>query len=146
MTVGRIVGKPEVEPRHSPQAQQSAIYSSSSLLATNLPLFPGRLQLPVALRVDLLLPPRQHVLRCDVTRRAVQADIVVMAHVSAYQTPCVIQRQRRSRPDAFRFERFVPALDLSVRLRVRRRGPDMRHSRDSNELFEIFGDELRAVV
>jgi hypothetical protein len=26
------------------------------LLATNLPLFPGRIQLPIALRVDLLLP------------------------------------------------------------------------------------------
>jgi hypothetical protein len=30
---------------------------SSSLLTTNLPLFPRLLQLPVALRVDLLLPP-----------------------------------------------------------------------------------------
>ena len=38
------------------------------MLATNLPLPPRRLQLPVALRVDLLLPPSQHVLRCDVAR------------------------------------------------------------------------------
>jgi hypothetical protein len=51
-----IVGKPEVEPSH-PHAQQSAIYASSGSLATNLPLFPGRLQLLLPFRVDLLLPP-----------------------------------------------------------------------------------------
>ena len=52
--------------------------ASSGLLATNLPLRPRRIRLPVALRVDLLLPPRQHVLRGDVTRGAVQADVVVV--------------------------------------------------------------------
>src|SRR2546425_2056561 len=71
-----MVGKPEVEPPH-PHAQQGAIYASSGLLAMNLPLFPGRLQLPVAPRMDVLLPPRQHVLRRDVARGAVQADVVV---------------------------------------------------------------------
>ena len=35
------------------------IDASSGLLATNLPLLPGSLQLPVSLRVDLLLPSRQ---------------------------------------------------------------------------------------
>jgi len=34
---------------------------------------------------------------------AVQADVVVVVHVSAYQTPCVIERQRRSWPDALPF-------------------------------------------
>jgi len=33
---------------------------ASGLLATNLPLFLGRFQLPVAPRVDILLVPRQH--------------------------------------------------------------------------------------
>jgi hypothetical protein len=42
-------------------AQQSVIHASSGLLATSLPLFPSRIQLPVALRADVLLPPRQHV-------------------------------------------------------------------------------------
>jgi hypothetical protein len=37
-----------IEPPHS-HARQSAIYASSGLLATNLPLLPGRLQLPVGL-------------------------------------------------------------------------------------------------
>jgi hypothetical protein len=49
------------------------------LAATNLPLLLRRLQLPVVLRVDLLLPPRQHVLRRDVARGAVQADVIVVA-------------------------------------------------------------------
>ena len=42
---------------------------SRSLLATNLSLLPCLLQLPVALRVDLVLPPSQHVLRRDPRRR-----------------------------------------------------------------------------
>jgi hypothetical protein len=43
-----------------------AFLSSRSLLPTKLPPFPRLLQLPVALGVDLLLPPRQHVLRSEV--------------------------------------------------------------------------------
>jgi hypothetical protein len=44
------------EPRHP--RLKSAVYSSRRSLAANLPLFPGRIQLPVALRVDFLLAPR----------------------------------------------------------------------------------------
>jgi hypothetical protein len=42
--------------------------------------------------VDLLLPPGEHVLRRDVTNRAVQADIVVVVDVLAYQTLGIIER------------------------------------------------------
>ena len=108
---GRMVGHTEAEPLHW-HAQKSAICVSSGLLATNLPLFTHHLQLLVALRVDLFLAPRQHILRRDVANRAVQADVVVVVHISVYQTPCIIERKRRSRPDALPFERFVPALDL----------------------------------
>jgi len=41
-----------------------------------------------------------------------------MLDVALHQTPCIVQRQRRSRPDALSLERFVPAFDLSVRLRI----------------------------
>src|SRR5262249_47909200 len=133
-------------PSTKPSSKSHANFTSSGLLATNLPLLPPLLQLPVALRVDLLLAPSQHVLRCDVARRAVQPNIVVVVHVSAYQTPRIIERQRCSWPDALPFERFVPALDLSVRLRIKRRGSDVRHARDPDELFEVLGDELRPVV
>jgi IS6 family transposase len=56
-----LVAKPEVW-NSATQAEQIAIYASTGWLATNPPLFPGRLQLPVAFRVDVLLAPRQHVL------------------------------------------------------------------------------------
>jgi hypothetical protein len=64
----------------------------AAFLPTNLPLPPRLLQLPVAPRVDLPLPPSPHILGCDVARRAVQANIVVVVHVSAYQTPGIIER------------------------------------------------------
>src|SRR5262249_27857021 len=134
----RSSAKPEVSPKR-------AIFSSG-LLATNLPLLPRLLQLSVALRMDLLLPPSEHVLRRDVACGAVQPDIVVTLDVTLHQSPRIIERQWRSRPDAPPFERFVPALDLSVRLRVKRRGPDVRHPRDPDEFLEVLGDELRPIV
>jgi len=87
--------------------------TSCSLLAAILPYFSGRLQLRVALRVDLLLPPRQHVLGRDVAGGAVQVDVVVVVNVTLHQTPRSIERQRRARPDGLPVERFVPPFDLS---------------------------------
>src|SRR5713101_3405351 len=86
---------------------------SRSLLPTNLPLLSRRLQLPIPIGVNLLLSARQHVLWCDVAGGTVQANVVVMLDVALHQTPCIVQRQRRSRPDALSLERFVPAFDLS---------------------------------
>ena len=40
----------------------------------------------------------------------------------------------------------MPAFDLSVRLRIVGRGPDVCHARDPNELLEVLGDELWPVV
>src|SRR6516165_4734890 len=84
--------------------------------ATNLPLLPHHLQSPVALKVDLLLKPREHVLRRDVACGAVQSDIVVMVHVIMHRTSRVIERQRRSWPDVLPLEGFVPALDLWLQM------------------------------
>ena len=119
-----LVAKPEVGTPH-PNAEQSAIYASSGLLATNPPLFPGRLQLPIPLGMDLPLTPGEHVLRSDVADGTVQPDVIVMLDVALYQTPRIVQRQRRSRPDALSFERFVPTLDFSVRLGIVGRSSDM---------------------
>jgi hypothetical protein len=83
-----------------------------------LALLCGGFQLAVAFRVDLLLTTRQHVLRRDLAGGTVQADVVVMLHVALDQTPCIFQRQRRSRPNAFAFQRLVPALDLTVGLSI----------------------------
>ena len=45
--------------------------------------FRAGFQLAVAFCVDLLLTPRQHVLRRDVAGGTVQADVVVMLHVAS---------------------------------------------------------------
>src|SRR5207244_7347305 len=82
--------------------------SSRGLLPTNLTLFSRLLQLPISLSMDLLLAAGEHVLRCDVANGTVQADIVVMSNVALHQPPRILQRQRRSRPDALSLERFVP--------------------------------------
>ena len=99
-------------------------------------LLPGSFQLAVAFRVDLLLTPRQHVLRRDVAGGTVQADVIVMLHVALDQTPRIFQRQRCSRPSALAFQRFVPALNLAARLWIVRGSSDVRHARDANELLE----------
>src|SRR4051794_18776587 len=116
------------------------------MLATALPLLSSRFQLAVAFGVDLLLPPRQYILRCDVAGGAVQTNVIVAVHVAFDQMAPLFQRQRRSGPNALALQRFVPALNFSVRLRIERRSSDVRHARDPNELFEVLGDELRPVV
>jgi len=55
--------------------------------------------------VDLRLPARLYVLRRDVADRAVQPDVIVVVNVTLHQTSRIIERQRRSRPDALPFER-----------------------------------------
>src|SRR6266699_827722 len=54
--------------------------------------------------------------------------------------------QRRARPDALAFQRFVPVFDFPVRLWVIRLGSHVRHARDADEFLEVLGDELRPVV
>jgi hypothetical protein len=73
----RMVGKPEV----------IRLHPSRGLPATNLPVFPRRLQLSVPLGVNLLLMPGKHVLRRDVSDGAVQTHVIAMLHVSSHQTP-----------------------------------------------------------
>ena len=77
--------------------------SLRGLLPTNLTLFSRQLQLPISLSIDFLLTAAEHVLRRDVANGTVQADIVVMLRVALHQPPRIIQRQRRSRPDALPF-------------------------------------------
>ena len=80
--------------------QGPGVSAPCSLLAVVFAHLPGRLQLPVTLLVDLPLPPRQHVLGRDVAGGAVQTDVVVVVNVNLHQSARIIERQRRSRPDA----------------------------------------------
>ena len=111
-----VLSKPEVVPftRYSDCSEIGPLRPSRNLLPTNLPLFSRGLQLPIPLGMDLRLTPGEHVLRRDVALGAVQADVVVVMHVAPHQAPCIIERQRRPRPDAPAFQRLVPAFDLTV--------------------------------
>src|ERR1044072_1238114 len=113
--------------------------SSHGLLPANLTLFSCLLQLSISLSMDLVLTAREHVVRRDVANGTVQADIVVMFHVALHQPARILQRQRRSWPDALSFERFVPTFNFSVRLGIVRRSSDVGHARDPNEFLEVFG-------
>ncbi len=86
------------------------------------------------------------VLGRDVADGAVQADGVVMVDVIGHDAAGVVQRQRHLDADAVALEGLVPAFDLAVALRIVRRGSDMGHAADADELLEVLGDELRAVV
>src|SRR5262249_90363 len=80
----RSSAKPEVSPKR-------AIFSSD-LLATNLPLLPRLLQLSVALRMDLLLPAGEDVVRGEVACGGVQPDIVVTLDVAGQWTRSLSSR------------------------------------------------------
>jgi hypothetical protein len=89
--VGRPTGSKPFHPSRGP-------------LVAILPLFPRRLQLPILPSLNLLLMPGEHVLRRDVADGTVQADVVVMLHVTLNQTARIFQRQRCARADALPFE------------------------------------------
>jgi len=73
---------------------------SRGLLAAILPLFPRRLQLPVAFGVNFALASAQHILRRNVADGTVQADVVVMLDVALHEAPRIVQRKRCSGSDA----------------------------------------------
>ena len=85
-----------------------------------LALLAGLLQFAVTLPVYLRLSPREHIVWRDVPDRAVQPDMVIAIYILLNQALRVFQRQRRSRPNAFAFQRLVPAFQLAIRLRVAR--------------------------
>src|ERR1017187_427497 len=125
-----------------------SLYLSRSrfLLPAFLPPLARLIQLAISRRMDLRLPPRHHVRRRDEADGAVQSHGIVVVHILLNQAPRVLLRQRRSGPNALRLERFVPAFNFSVRLRIVRRRPDVRHARDTDEFFEVPRNELGAVV
>jgi hypothetical protein len=81
-----IIGKPETI-----RFTGWPLRSSRGVLAATLVLLSGSFQLAVPFRVDLLLTPRQCVLRRDVADGTVQADVVVMLDTAEYprfSAPC----------------------------------------------------------
>src|SRR4051794_13033764 len=106
----------------------------------------GRGQLPLPLRPDRLLTTGQLVRGRDVADRAVEANRVVMSHELGNQAPSILQAQGGLDADALSFQGLEPPLHLPVALGIIWRCSDMSHSADADELLEVSGDELRAVV
>jgi len=88
----------------------------------------------------------QFVLGRDVTDGRMQTNRVVVFDKLAHDPSGIFRSQRRSGTNAFFLEEAMPAFDFTVALRVVRRSPRMRHAADADELLEIPGDELGAVV
>ena len=110
------------------------------------PPFAGLFQFTITGIQNLFFASRELVLGRDVAEGRVQAHGVVVFNEFADNAACIFQGQRRARADAFFLEDAMPAFDLAVALRIVRRGPRMRHAADANELLEIPGNELRAIV
>ena len=106
----------------------------------------GGLEFAIACLPDLGVPADQAIVRGHVPDRAVQPPGVVLLHEGADHPPRVLQVQRCLRAHRLGFQRAVPALDLPVRLRIVRRRADVVHATQADEVLEVPGDELRAVV
>ena len=103
-------------------------------------------QLVISSLEDFFFASVHFVVRGDVTNGVVQSDLVVMLHELCHQPACVFQRERRSWPDAIGFDCAMEAFQLSVALGIIRTRSHMGHTADADELFEVFGDELWAVI
>ena len=115
-------------------------------MAFLLPPFPGGFEFTVAGGEDLLVPPFEFVLGRDIADGRMQTNRVVVLDELADESPGVFQGQRRTRTDAFFLEDAMPALDLAVALGIVRRGADVGHAAQTDELLEVPGDELGTVV
>ena len=75
-----------------------------------------------------------------------QSLLVVFVNVLVDNAVGVLLRQRAAGPNAFALDRFVPALQLSVGLRVVRRRGYVSHAVKADQLPEVAGEELFAIV
>ena len=118
------------------------VLSLSSVFAS----FAGLGEFAVALVKDLLVAAIEFVLGRDVADGTMQSNVVVMDDVIGHDPPGVIQRERHADADALALDGFVPAFDLAVGLGIVGGGFDVSHAGDADELFEVLGDELGAIV
>ena len=108
--------------------------------------FAGLGQLAIAGLENRLSPAIEHVLGSDVADGAVQANGVVAFDIIGDHAAGIFQRQRRLAADAIALEGTMEAFDLAIALGIVRRGLDVGHAADADELLEVLGDELGAVV
>jgi len=118
----------------------------SSCFALGLSPFAGLGQLAVARGEDFRLPAGQLVGRRQVADRAVQADLVVVFHVTAYDPQRLVQGQRRIGANTLGLDGAVVALQLPIALRIVGTRAGMRQTAEADELLEVLAHELGTVV
>ena len=138
-------------PFHRPMALLSSLRLLSSRYCSRcsafcFACFSGRGEFGVTIGQDRFGSAVEFVLRRYVADRAVQTPDIVMVHEIGHDVYGVLKRQRSPHPDAGALDRSVIAFQFSIALRVVRRGLDMRHPADTDELLKIFRYKLRAIV
>jgi len=76
----------------------------------------------------------------------VQALRVVLRDKRGVVTARVLDRRRGLRANGGDFKGLVKSFDSPVRLRIGRRGAQMRHAGHANEVAKVPRDELRPIV
>jgi len=60
--------------------------------------------------------------------------------------PGIFDAEQTLTADAFVLDAFVKGFNFAVGLRITHRSPDVLHGIGFDELFKVFGEELRTVV
>lgn len=116
------------------------------LLAQRLAVFAGGVQFAIALGEDGSVASFEFVLGGDIADGAVQADGVVVVHVIGHNASRIFQGQGYVDADTTTFQGAVPAFQFTVALGMVGRSADVSHAAQADELFEVLGNELGAVV
>ena len=81
--------------------------------------------------------------RGDVTDGTVQTRDIVVPDEVGDDALCIGQAQRRFGTNTLPLDGLIPALQLAVALRVERRGANLVHTLELQELLEVPGSESR---
>lgn len=108
--------------------------------------FPSRFELLVSLGKEFFFLASKLCMRRHVSNRTVEPDRVVVMDVLCYCLTSIINAGQALGPYAIPFDRPMISLNLPIALGVVGRSLHMGHSCDAYELFEVSGDELRAVI
>jgi len=75
-----------------------------------------------------------------------KSDVVVILNVAADDATGIFEREGRLRSNALLLQGLIPPFLFPIGLGVARRDAYVGHPRDSDELLEVFGDELGSVI
>ena len=107
---------------------------------------PGFFQFSVSFFEYFLVSAVQFVHRRDITDGAVQPDVVVVFDEPFNHSSGIVKGKWDAGTNTLALDGCVKPLQFAVGLRIIRRCTHMRHARDADEFFEIFGNKLWPVI